>query len=176
MDELERLYRAHAARLRAYAWRHVGPDHADDVVSEVFLVAARRRDDLPDDAALPWLLVVARNVIRNHRRSGRRADDLWLAAVREQWHMPQGVDPADVVTEREEYVRALCSCSRPEREALLLVAWEGLTAEQAAAVSGCSVRAFTVRLSRARARMRAALEPSTGTTPSPFLRLAEEPS
>ncbi|MCG2801787.1 MAG: hypothetical protein L6311_06800, partial [Cellulomonas sp.] len=43
--------------------------------------------------------------------------------------------------------------SDTEREALLLAAWDGLTPQQAAQVAGCSVAAFTKRLSRARARL-----------------------
>lgn len=176
MNDLEILYQEHAARVRAYAWRHVGPDSADDVVSEVFLVAGRRLSELPDGVGLPWLLVVARNLIANQRRSGRRADELWEAAVREQWHRPLGSDPADVVSEREQHLRALSACTRPEREALLLIAWEGLTHEQAAAVAGCSVRALTVRLSRARARLQAALDDTPCISPTRTLHLAQEPT
>ena len=175
---LESLFRAHAARVYAYARRHSCVDAADDIVSETFLVAWRRRDELPDDP-LPWLLVVARNLLANQRRSGARADRVWLAAVREQWHLDTAAAPDDAVIERDRHLEALEACSRPEREALLLVAWDGLAVSDAAAVAGCSTRAFTVRLSRARARMRARLEadvprPSTGAAePTPAARLAE---
>jgi RNA polymerase sigma-70 factor (ECF subfamily) len=46
-----------------------------------------------------------------------------------------------------------------EKEALLLVAWEGLDHAQAGRVVGCSAATFTVRLSRARAKLREALTP-----------------
>ncbi|WP_460629062.1 RNA polymerase sigma factor [Intrasporangium mesophilum] len=154
---LEELFRAHAPRLFAYARRHAPADAADDVVSETFLVAWRRRSELPDEP-LPWLLVVARNLLANQRRAGARADRLWLATVRSQWHLHAAAPAEDAVVERDRYVDALESCTRPEREALLLVAWDGLSVADAAAVAGCSPRAFTVRLSRARARMRARLD------------------
>ena len=48
---------------------------------------------------------------------------------------------------------ALAELSELEREAVLLVAWDGLANRDAAAVAGCSLRAFEVRLSRARARL-----------------------
>jgi len=158
VSDLDALFREHADRVHAYARRHVGPDGADDIVSETFLTAWRRRDELPDPA-LPWLLVTARHLIANRRRAGRRADRLWLAAVRDLWQLPHGVPADEALLEREEHLRALRSCTRPGREALLLVAWDGPTPQEAA-VAGCSVRAFTVRLSRARARMRAALAES----------------
>jgi len=164
MSDLEELFRRHADPVRGYARRHVGPDSADDVVSETFLIAWRRRADLPTEP-LPWLLVVARNVISNQRRTGRRADELWRTAVREQWRMPQGVAPDEAVTERDAHLSALDDCTRAEREALILIAWDGLTPAQAAAVAGCSVRAFTVRLSRARARMERALRRAGADAP-----------
>jgi DNA-directed RNA polymerase specialized sigma24 family protein len=44
-----------------------------------------------------------------------------------------------------------------DREVLLLVAWEGLDAQRAAVVIGCSQRAFAMRLHRARLRLAAAM-------------------
>ena len=38
------------------------PEAVDDIVSETFLVVWRRLDDVPEPA-LPWLLIVARNVV-----------------------------------------------------------------------------------------------------------------
>lgn len=175
MNDIDDLFRRCAPRVWAYACRHVGPDSADDVVSETFLIAWRRRRELPPEE-LPWLLVVCRNVMANQRRSGRRADQLWLDAVRSQWQLAGPVVPEDAVLDREAHLSALATCTRPEREALILTAWEGLTPAQAAAVTGCSTRAFTVRLSRARARMRAALDPGDASPFAAAIRLAEEPS
>lgn len=172
--DLEELFRAYATNVYAYARRHVGPDGADDIVSETFLVAWRRREELPE-APLPWLLVTARHLVSNQRRSGRRADQLWLAAVRDLWRVPAAMPADEALIEREEHLRALQACTRPEREALLLVAWDGLSPEEAAVVAGCSTRAFTVRLSRARARMRAALGETSGPATS-RLSIVEERS
>ena len=44
-----------------------------------------------------------------------------------------------------------------QREALLLIAWEGLSVSEAAVVVGCSRGAFAVRLHRARRRLSVAL-------------------
>ena len=65
------LYERHASLVLAYARRRIGADDAEDVLAETFLVAWRRRDDVPDDA-LPWLYAVAGNVLRNRARSARR--------------------------------------------------------------------------------------------------------
>ena len=154
-DRLTEVFRTHAPRVHAYARRHVDEARCDDVVSETFLVAWRRPDQLPDEP-LPWLLVVARHVIANQRRTSRRADQVWFAAVREGW---TATTPSahEALAERETVLAALEQCTRAEREALLLTAWDGLRPDEAAVVAGCSTRAFTVRLHRARTRLRASM-------------------
>lgn len=49
------------------------PDAADDLTQEVFLRAYTRRSTIVVDALLrPWLLGIARNILREHARSLRR--------------------------------------------------------------------------------------------------------
>ena len=151
MSAIENLFRAHAGQVHRYAQRHVGLDSADDVVAETFVVVLRRIDHVPHEA-LPWLLVVARNIIRNHQRHLRRQRVLWSEVVRDQWSGVSEAGADEQVLAREEALAALGQCTPSEREALLLTAWDGLDLPAAALVAGCSTRAFTVRLSRARAR------------------------
>src|SRR6185437_14080530 len=68
---LEGLFNEHAAAVRAYALRRIDPASADDTVSEVFVVACRRIEEIPPDA-LPWLLACARRVLANQYRGARR--------------------------------------------------------------------------------------------------------
>ena len=67
-DRFEELFREHYRAVRGYALRRAPGDLAQDAVSETFLVAWRRLDDVPADA-LPWLYGVARRVLANQRRS-----------------------------------------------------------------------------------------------------------
>ncbi|OZV79632.1 hypothetical protein CA850_16280 [Micromonospora echinospora] len=165
------LWTEYAPRVMAYALRHLDSDTAQDVVSETFLVAWRRLASVPDDP-LPWLIVVARNTIGNLRRSGHR--QVRLATELER--LRQVAEPAaaaDVLaTERAAVLARLAALTPREREALLLVAWDGLTPRQAATVAGCSLPAFHVRLYRARRRLQAVGEadapPHTDTTPRPL--------
>jgi RNA polymerase sigma-70 factor (ECF subfamily) len=143
-------------RVFAYARRHCGLSAAQDVVSETSLVAWRRRDDVAEPT-LPWLLVVARNVMANRLRGELRRDRLGNVVTRlAQIAGPEpGAD--QMVVERAVMISALGELTELEREALLLVAWDGLSNHDAARVVGCSVRAFEVRLSRARARLERAI-------------------
>jgi len=147
----ELLYHRHAGHVYAYARRRCGADDAPEIVAEAFLVAWRRLDDVPADA-LPWLLVVARNVISNHRRSaGRRAAlQSRLEAFRPRAWME---DPIPAVDARIDVWRALDRLPPAQREALLLVAWERLDVARGAMAAGCSRATFSVRLHRARRRL-----------------------
>ncbi|ORL38717.1 RNA polymerase subunit sigma-24 [Prescottella equi] len=148
------LWDDHVGRVSAYACRHVDHHTAQEVVSETFMVAWRRLPDLPDKP-LPWLLRVARNIVANYRRGARRRDALAERVSRiEQVAMPApGADIA--VTDRADVLEILAALTSTEREALLLTAWDGLSAAEAAHVVGCSVPAMHVRLFRARRRVQA---------------------
>jgi len=178
-DEFSELFRRTAGRVHAYAVRQVGRDAADDLVSETYAVAWRRRDRI-DVHALPWLFSVARKVASTMRRSRSRADQLWLSAVRDQWRGVTSESPESEVVRRDIALAALAGCSPTDREVLLLTAWDGLAASDAAIVLGCSTRAFTVRLSRARARYedfcRSLESPEPGPDPAPVARGARRPS
>jgi RNA polymerase sigma-70 factor (ECF subfamily) len=165
-DRVVAWWHDHAARVQAYALRHVDAHTAQEVVSETFLVAWRRSADVPDDV-VPWLLGVARNVIRHQFRSAGRA--LALEQRLGQLARRQVSPGADVTrTEREHVVLALAQLPEKDREALLLVAWDGLSREQAAAAAGCRVGTFDVRLSRARRRLSRLLDdPDPSPAPRP---------
>src|SRR6185436_16829291 len=104
-----------------YLKRRTADDH-EDLTTEVFLVAWRRRDELPHEP-LPWLYGVARKVLANHRRGGDRREALATkAAAHAELSVP---DVAEAAGLRADLVRALAALSDRDRELVLLVAWEG---------------------------------------------------
>ena len=148
---LEALFRAHYRDVAAYVRRRAEPDLVEDVVAETFLVAWRRLDEIPADAR-PWLLGVARKTLATQRRSLARRRSLLTKL--EGAHRP---------SEREQsgelgVAEALRRLSEKDREAITLIAWEGLSPKDAALVAGQSPVAFRVRLHRAKRRLRAHLE------------------
>jgi len=160
-ERFTQLHERHFEAIRRYAFRRA-PALADDIVSETFLVAWRRIDDVPDDER-PWLFGVARNARLNLQRSARRQQ---AAAGRLAAHPPNAADDAD--QRREALVPALSSLSERDREILLLHAWEGLNRREIAAVLGCSAANVSVRLHRARTRFAAALAVDARQAHAPF--------
>lgn len=157
--EFEGWFRAYHMAVYRFAYRRVGSDLVDDVVAETFLTAWRRRDEVVGDP-LPWLLGVARRVCANHiRRRGR-----WVALLR-RVARERARTGVDLAASDAQLYEALWSLSEADREALLLVAWDGLSHADAAIVVGCSTSAFGVRVHRARARLARALSKLNDPTP-----------
>lgn len=134
----------------AYCRRHVGPNGSADVVAETFTAAWRRWEDVPDPA-LPWLIATARNIMSNARRSARRQNALALRlALLADVAAFVVEDSAESAFSREGALRVLAGLDESHREALLLVAWDGLTIEQAANVLSIRPDALRARIHRGR--------------------------
>lgn len=164
-QRFEAVFRGHHDQVLRYARRRLPePADAQDALAETFTVAWRRLHEVPDDA-LPWLLGTARRVIANHRRAAGRRERLHLRLG----HEARAGDAASADRGEPEPGRlavALARLAEPDREALLLVAWEGLDRRAAARAMGCSPAAFATRLHRARRRLERLLrEPAPAPLP-----------
>ncbi|MFC4531033.1 RNA polymerase sigma factor [Sphaerisporangium dianthi] len=150
------LYDRHYRNVLGYALLRAEPAMAEDVTSETFLVAWRRLEDVPDPP-LPWLLGVARNLLRNQRARRSRGDD--LVARLAQLSTLVEADVAERVANRQEALAVLAGLREQDIEAVILASWFGLSPAQAAQAAGCSARTYNVRLHRARRRLADALHP-----------------
>lgn len=156
-DETERfnqIWHAHNQLVARFIARRL-PPHEDgaDLVSEVFLTAWRRLDELPPNAdlALPWLYGVARKSVANRLRGARRSTAL-QARLAAQIEEPDRSDATP--NDSGRLVLAFNGLSARDREAIALVTWEELAPRQAAEVIGISAARFRVRLHRAKQRLR----------------------
>jgi RNA polymerase sigma-70 factor (ECF subfamily) len=150
----ERLYREHFGRVAAYLLSRADRVVAEDALARTFEIAWRKIADVPDEP-LPWLLGVARKVLAELRRAQGRRNALIeriAAGVEEAQD-----DHAETLVGRRRVLAALARLPDSQREALLLIVWEGLSQREAAVVLACSRGAVALRLHRARTRMRAAL-------------------
>ncbi len=158
------LFDRHALAVHRYVAYRARSGDVDDMVSETFVTAfhTRARYDRAYDDARPWLLGIATNVLRQHRRSeGRRLSRLRAAAhVRE----PE-LDPAESVSaavddaaETDRVVGALGRLNERYQEVLLLAASADLTYEEIARALGVPVGTVRSRLARGRRRLRELLD------------------
>ena len=159
-ERFERFYRDHFQRVAAYLLARSDRVIAQDALARTFEVAWRRIDDIPDDA-LPWLIGVARKVLTDLRRSRGRADALFERMSSAIAGNREAPDHAEATVDRLIALDALRSLRSLDREALLLIAWDGLTEKQAAQALRCSRGAFALRLYRARGRLRELIQQRT---------------
>ena len=153
------LFERHAKTVYNYCFRRTADwAAAEDLTSVVFLEAWRRRSDVRLDgaSALPWLLGVATNVVRNRWRSQRRhrAALERLPAERPADFGDDAVARLDDERRMREALRLLARLPRREQDVLALCAWQGLSYEEAALALELPVGTVRSRLSRARARLR----------------------
>jgi len=126
-----------------------GPEAADDVTQEAFIVARRRMPELGPDSARAWLFAIVRNVARNHVR-GRLRRQACLRTVPEP---PPHAPPDDHVALRQaaELLDAfLATLPEAQREAFVAMELEGLTARTVAAMEGVPTRTIYSRVRVAR--------------------------
>ncbi len=160
------VYEATYDDLLRFAQRRVRHSHAEDITAEVFLVAWRRMDDMPEgtDDARPWLFGVARATMLNHQRGNRRRDAL-ATRLADATHEHSTSD--DLTVSRLDLAAAWPRLSDAEQEVIGLAVWEGLSSAQAGVVLGCSATAYRLRLSRARRSLRRHLDDAISTAGSP---------
>lgn len=139
--------------LRRFLARRTDAATADDVLAETLLVCWRRIADLPEEP-LPWAYGVARNCLHNAERSTRRQDR--LAAKIATVDPPAQVAPAADEPD-EDLATALAALRPDEAELLRLWAWEQLTPAEIATVLDITSNAASIRLHRAREKLKVRL-------------------
>jgi RNA polymerase sigma-70 factor, ECF subfamily len=155
----EEIVRAILEPLRRFLARRTDPATADDVLAETLLVCWRRYDELP---AVPLLFAygVARFCLENAERGARRQRRLAgrIATVDPPREVPDPVGD-------DRLAEAMGALSSDDAELLRLWAWEQLTAGEIAAVLEISPNAASIRLHRAKKKLRTQLrkvDPAAG--------------
>ncbi|MEV0830707.1 RNA polymerase sigma factor [Nonomuraea rubra] len=156
------LFDRYSAMLYRYVSRRLGPEPAEDLVGETFLVAFSRRKsyDLAYPDARPWLFgILTKLVSRHHRSEAARYRALLRAPVDPEVESPADRVAAGVTAQavRAELAGALAALPAKDRDVLLLIAWGDLTYEEAARALGIPVGTVRSRLNRGRRKVRAAL-------------------
>ena len=165
MDQFLDQVEACVPALRRYARALTrSADLADDLVQDCLERAISRRGLFrPSGPVRAWLFTVLLNLHRNALRSShRRGEMVHIDSVPElSTPAPQ---PGHLAL--AEMARAIDTLSLEQKEALLLVALEGLPYQEAADILKIPLGTLMSRLGRARAALRIA----TGTPAEPHLR------
>jgi RNA polymerase sigma factor (sigma-70 family) len=161
------LYERHVDAIYRSALRRCGnPDDVGDLVASVFveMFAAAGSYDRRRGSARAWLLGIAVRCLADQQRRGYRQAELEQRVGRiaefEQDEFDRVAEEIDAARAAPAVRRALShELTDEEREIFLLVAADGLSVTSAARALGVTVGAGRMRLSRARRKLRIALEP-----------------
>ena len=150
-ERFEALAPALIEPLRRFLARRTDAATADDVLAETLLVCWRRLDDVPDEA-LPWAYGVARNCLANAQRGVRRQER--LAAKIAVIDPPAPSIPGPGQDGEADLTEALAALRDDDAELLRLWAWEQLTPTEIATVLDITPNAASIRLHRAREKLK----------------------
>ena len=168
-DELVRRYRA---RIYALTLHLTGSRaEADDITQEVFTRAYQRLSAFAGRSEFfTWLYRIAVNRALNARRdtARRRSSGLDDPRVQAAVAVDAWGDPRRAAELRQTYARLVAALDRLSptlRSTVVLVALQGLSHDEAAAVLGCSPGTVAWRIHEARNQLRAALDGAMGDDP-----------
>lgn len=134
------LYDRYARVVHGIMLAHAPPQHAEDLVQDVFERALQKIGRLRDvDAFAGWLIAIARNRIRDHFRRGVQSEEL-----------PETAVPEVAVASAEAAAALAAIRELPEayRETLMLRLVEGMTGPEIAARVGMTPESVRVNLHR----------------------------
>ena len=166
LPDFSALVRDYSGPLLRYLERQIGDvTVAEDLLQETLLRAARGLPTFAGRASLKtWLYSIAGNVVVDHLRLPIRQQK--IVAIDEAADIDDGsmaLEQRVIVDEMNACVREVIDSLPPDyRSALILHDIEGMDGAQTAEVLGISLGATKVRLHRARARLKEALQKSCG--------------
>jgi RNA polymerase sigma-70 factor, ECF subfamily len=160
------LFERHSRAVYNFAFRlRADWAAAEDAVSEVFLTAWRRRNEVvfttESGSVLPWLYGVAANHLRNQRRGRRRADTAMGrldASVVQPDHSDETLARLADEAQMADVQAVVEQLPEHERDVLALCAWGGLDYADAALALAVPVGTVRSRLSRARLHLQELVE------------------
>lgn len=148
------VYRELLPKIGQYLSRRVPLDEVEDIASLVFEVAWQKRSQVTPGEELPWLYRIAAFQVANFRRRQATFANFLSTSL-----MPSSAPAAeDLATFDLDLAAAWKSLSSSEQSLLALVAFEGLSVQDAAIVTGITANSASTRLHRARKKLAAKLQ------------------
>ncbi len=151
MDQVQFVatFRSHLQDISKYLTRRVEVSQVEDLASEIFEIAWRKRDSCPEGFELAWLYKIAGFVVSNYRKKlSRRAITVPLLD-----HDRSAPSAEDVALDGSSVAQAFDELSAKDRQVLSLLVFEQLSIKEIAVVLGTTENNTSQRLKRARERL-----------------------
>ena len=169
-DAFRQLFERYSRPVISFVFDMVGDRAlAEDLTQETFVRAYRHLGSLREEAKFStWLFSIAKNVAREHLRSGeRRASKVELDDERVLELQDGGRTPVEGLLDKElngVVRRALGALDEDKRTVFALKVFQQRSYEEIAEITGFSLPKVKTDLHRARAEMRKRIRPYLGVT------------
>jgi RNA polymerase sigma factor (sigma-70 family) len=152
----EVVFHRHYDAVRRYLQHRCGLDAGEELAAQTFLVAFDRRSrfDGRSPSAKPWLLGIATNVLRHHRRAERTRLKAYARVPPDAAQSDMDEDALAAAMAAPALASALAGLNHRERDVILLMAVGQLSYEEIAVALGIPVGTVRSRIHRARATLR----------------------
>ena len=154
--------------LRAFIAKRVANEaEVDDIVQDVWLKIQRGLDGLKDQRRLvSWIYQIARHAIIDHYRARDRQPERPVGLASDLENFQAAFLPVESSEDSGQLRTELAGCLRPMierlsgeyRQAVILIDFDGLTQQEAAAQLGLSLSGMKSRVQRGRRQLKEMLE------------------
>jgi len=148
-EQFVATFRSHLQDISKYLTRRVEISQVDDLASEIFEIAWRKRESCPEGFELAWLYKIAGFVVSNYRKKTSRRVIL-LPLLDNDLSSPSA---EDVALDGSEISIAFGLLSSKDRQILSLLVFEQLSVKEISLVLGATENSTSQRLKRARERL-----------------------
>lgn len=148
-EQFVATFRTHLQDISKYLTRRVEISQVDDLASEIFEIAWRKRESCPEGFELAWLYKIAGFVVSNYRKKTSRGVIL-LPLLDNDLSSPSA---EDVALDGSEIAIAFGLLSSKDRQILSLLVFEQLSVKEISLVLGATENSTSQRLKRARERL-----------------------
>lgn len=152
-QEFVATFRNHLPAVSKYLARRVARADVEDLASDIFEIAWRKRKEFKEGAELAWLYRIGGYVIANHRR--REAKRAWLPLLDTDAAAPSA---EDLGIANVSMAQAWSKLKPSDRNILALSTFDGLSVTELAVALELSPNTASQRLGRARGRFAELLE------------------
>jgi len=159
-DKFVATFRSHLQDISKYLTRRVEVSYVEDLASEIFEIAWRKRESCPEGFELAWLYKIAGFTVSNHRKKISRRGIL-LPLLDQDLAAPSA---EDVALDGSAVAIAFGLLAAKDRQILSLLVFEELSVKEISVVLGATENSTSQRLKRARERLAKYLEQQVSET------------
>ena len=152
-QEFVAIFRNHLPAVSKYLTRRVNRADVEDLASDIFEIAWRKRQDFQEGSELAWLYRIGGYVVANHRR--KEANRAWLPLLDTDAAAPSA---EDLGIANVSIAQAWSKLKPSDRNILALSTFDGLSVTELAVALEIGPNTASQRLGRARGRFAELLE------------------